>query len=517
MRDLTRKALLSIVSFLLIASLFAPLGAIGNVQGDPLSLETHDVIRVNNETELSTLISNEGWDGTGSADDPYVIENLSINALGYGAGIFIGNTTSHLVIRNCTIYDAEWLLSEYQYGGNILLYNVTNAVIENNICYDVNGGDSDGIDLFYSHDNIVRNNNCSDNRFYGIYLNTSNDNVIEDNTCNLNDYGIYLEGSYDNIVNNNICNSNNDYGICLFISNDNVVGNNTCNSNYCGIGLSASAGITMENNIIADAERYGIYVAYTTDSTIYGNAVINCAEYGIRLSSCYDNLLYRNVFVNNNGATSEYNNTHVQAYDDGDNDWNSSSYGNVWSDWISPDVNRDGIVDSSYAIDGGLKVDSYPLVTVPHVTITSPVNGTVTKSSTVLVSGTADPDCPLVINGIMVHVNENGTFSVVIALLEGNNTIEATSGFPVLTAEDSVTVTYIDQTPGLLDDIDEIQDRLDEASDRIDDLTAQLNVHDVKAADDSSLALMVGAVGVVFGIVAVGLFFFMYVRKPRTP
>jgi len=55
-----------------------------------------------------------------------------------------------------------------------------------------------------------------------------------------------------------------------------------------------------------------------------------------------------------------YDPLHIQAYDDGANRWNSSSYGNYWSDWTKPDINTDGIVDMPYAIASGSNVDHYP-------------------------------------------------------------------------------------------------------------------------------------------------------------
>lgn len=45
-----------------------------------------------------------GYSGSGTADDPYVIEGLSLNDH-VGSGIVIENTDAHLLIRNCTMGD----------------------------------------------------------------------------------------------------------------------------------------------------------------------------------------------------------------------------------------------------------------------------------------------------------------------------------------------------------------------------------------------------------------------------
>ena len=81
------------------------------------------------------------------------------------------------------------------------------------------------------------------------------------------------------------------------------------------------------------------------------------------------NIVFNNTFIGNNGAGSTYNSSHVQAYDDGTNNWWNSTdgYGNWWSDWTKPDyVPPYGIVDLPYNISGsaGAK-DYYPLTTTP--------------------------------------------------------------------------------------------------------------------------------------------------------
>jgi hypothetical protein len=61
-----------------------------------------------------------------------------------------------------------------------------------------------------------------------------------------------------------------------------------------------------------------------------------------------------------------YNNAgEKQAFDDTNyNLWNTSTEGNFWSDWSSPDNNSDGIVDSFYMLDGG-GIDFFPIFWTP--------------------------------------------------------------------------------------------------------------------------------------------------------
>ena len=161
------------------------------------------------------------WNGSGTVSDPYIIENLNINATENGYAIFIGNTSRYLTVNRCHLYseilDAD---SGFKSFGGIQLYNVTNALIENNTC----NGNLYGIELGYcSNNNIVANNNCSKN-----------------------DCGIVLEGSIYNTISNNNCSNNNialgGTGLELtMLSNNNTISNNTCSGNSYGIYLEGGS------------------------------------------------------------------------------------------------------------------------------------------------------------------------------------------------------------------------------------------------------------------------------------
>jgi hypothetical protein len=84
-----------------------------------LSYTMHGTIRINNDTELETLIATNHWNGSGTANEPYIIENLQIDAAGESNGIFIGNTTAFLVIRNCDVSGSVYKSIPYSSGGAI--------------------------------------------------------------------------------------------------------------------------------------------------------------------------------------------------------------------------------------------------------------------------------------------------------------------------------------------------------------------------------------------------------------
>jgi hypothetical protein len=44
--------------------------------------------------------------GSGSLGDPYVIDGLVVDAMGGSEGLYIGNSSVHVVIRNCDLSNA---------------------------------------------------------------------------------------------------------------------------------------------------------------------------------------------------------------------------------------------------------------------------------------------------------------------------------------------------------------------------------------------------------------------------
>ena len=304
---------------------------------------THDVIRINNDTDFANQAAAEGWPGDGTQSNPYIISGYDIDAHGAGNAIYIGNTTVYFVVENCYLHNTSLQSWPYFAGTGITLYKVTNGTLENNTC---SNNDWDGIYLWYSSNNVISNNTCSNNGD-GIYLDYSSNNMISNNTCSNNDQGIWLYSSSNNVISNNTC-SNNGYGIYLYYySSNNVITNNTySNNNWDGIFLdSSSNGNVISNNLFANNTDYGIY--------IYSGS---------------NNHIYHNSFYYNQGSGGTYNSSHVQAYDDGSNNyWNSTTgIGNYWYEWANNnntnDQNHDGIVDWPYKIAGsaGAK-DYYPL------------------------------------------------------------------------------------------------------------------------------------------------------------
>jgi parallel beta-helix repeat protein len=114
-----------------------------------LKIKEYSAIYIDGNAELESY----AIDGTGGELDPYIIENLVINASGLGNGIYIQNTNAYFILRNCVITNADL------YCAGISLSNVTNAKITNNTVYN----SYDGILLCRSSNNMLKNNTLNIN------------------------------------------------------------------------------------------------------------------------------------------------------------------------------------------------------------------------------------------------------------------------------------------------------------------------------------------------------------------
>jgi len=378
--------------------------------------------------------------GSGTHDDPYIIEGWEINATlsPNWDGIRVNNTNSSFIIRQCLIYGAQdtgieidWgrdcLIRDNvlidNHGGGIYTYHVRDSIIENNIGYstpphtvartiyisyastdNVIANNSCSLNTHYgiqvagwpTQRNKIVNNSCFSNNLYGIYINSAaGNNSFVDNNCSGNAFGVYSLGCDWNTISGNNCSSNSINGIYMDDSARNVISDNFCEGNQDGIVLdyfasnSTLTGNNCSNNV------YGIIIFLgSSDNTVSGNSLCENTAFGVAIlhgiSASIANRIYDNIFIRNNGSTGVYDQMHIQAYDEETGNWwdGADGYGNWWSDWTSPDVEKPfGIVDLPYNISGvaGAK-DFFPL-TNAHVipdlvppTTNASVSGTVGQS-----------------------------------------------------------------------------------------------------------------------------------------
>ncbi|MCD4809591.1 MAG: right-handed parallel beta-helix repeat-containing protein, partial [Methanosarcinales archaeon] len=205
--------------------------------------------------------------------------------------------------------------------GQVILVNCRDILVEDQELNDA----SVSINVAFSSNITIRNNNCSNNNYAGIFLDSSSNSSISNNNCSNNNYaGIFLDGSSNSSISNNNCSGHWDgwgffgeYGISLDGSDSNIISNNTCLKNRDGI----------------------------------------CIE-----RSC-SNVIYLNNFINRNydypSSTNIWNSTSKINYTYRENTF-ATYLGNYWGDYTGSDSDKDGIGDSPYRINSDN--DNYPLM-----------------------------------------------------------------------------------------------------------------------------------------------------------
>ena len=311
----------------------------------------------------------------------------------------------------------------------ILLYSSSNYnTLTNNTA---NSNEWHGICLYSScNNNTLMDNTANLNNYYGIYLDDSSNNTLSNNTANSNYYGILLySSSNNNTLTNNTANSNDYYGIYLHSSSNNTLTNNTANSNdYFGIWLSSSSNNTLTNNTANANNRYGIYLySSSNNNTLTNNTANENSNAGIYLHSSSNNNIYNNYF----------NNTH-NAYDDGNNVWNTTKTagtnviggpylgGNYWSDYNGEDTDGDGLGDTLIPYDSKGDIqnggDWHPLVPV----LVLPVHNLITNENFTTIQAAIDDSDTL--DGDTITVDP-GTYNENVDVTK-SLTIRSTSGNP---------------------------------------------------------------------------------------
>lgn len=223
------------------------------------------LIQGNSEFTAKNGVKNPGASGT--ATDPFIIENWTIISGGSGIGIQVKNTNKHFMIKNCQIYNFKGSAS----SAGIYLENVRNAQISHNTC----------------HGNEI-----------GILLETSNNNLLEDNDCQMNGHGIVLQNCLDwNRMSNNECEENRLNGITLVNSKKANLEGNTCTQNgHSGISLQdSSTDNLLSSNTCSNNEENGVHLNSSDQNTLKANQFAR-NEVGINLINSHNNTIENNEF-----------------------------------------------------------------------------------------------------------------------------------------------------------------------------------------------------------------------------
>jgi len=273
---------------------------------------THDPIEINSNEDFEE----QGWPGSGTESDPYVISRLVIRQ-GYivwegntqytertDAAVMISDTTAHFVITNCA------------FGGDgVILSNVENGVIE--LCNSGSPTGTGGSYFAINGSNLrnctIRNNlfgNCFD---YCIMIQNGSSNTISGNTIfytipdssSRSEQGIYLSGQTLLNCRSNII-SNCDIGIelrdCSGGWYNHWVSNNFIEECGTGLSLRSCSNLPVYLNELYNNTR-GLE-AGSSIGVIFGNNTVSYnSDGGVWVTwHCIDCVVYNNVITNNGWA-----------------------------------------------------------------------------------------------------------------------------------------------------------------------------------------------------------------------
>lgn len=429
----------------------------------------HSYISISSE---ANLISFPDKSGSGTLNDPYIIEGFEFNIASNEYGISLELIkTLYLTIRNCRfILDPQNLITPY--GNGIIVNNCNNinisfnefittnktkstvgyseiSGINNSVQYNSFQNCSKAIYVsssfngYYSH-NFINQSRLFGIEYYPLYASSSN-SIIKNNTIygcneptnhyqygNQLGYGIFINGGTNN--NGSVLNNNIDYtytGIQCMDNNNFIENNNVSNCIY-GISLNSCKYTIIQNNTLSNNGK-GI-IASGTEVTICYNLFLNSIVNGYEVSQPSQDIIYGNTFYSIDGlklclitfnSAYEYTlprfyNNHIGNYwcnyetlhpNAGVLTYNNIQYWDEHYDVIGYDLNP----DLNNRVDD-ISADVYPLTnslinTITHVVPSNNITINI-NTPNIIISWLIEDDTVISLNTIYrIYVNTiNNTF-----------------------------------------------------------------------------------------------------------
>ena len=328
--------------------------------------------------------------GQGTYDNPYVIEDVIIDATTSGHCLKIVDSQVFFTIRNCSFSN-----SGITYGG-IELINVSNGYFFDNYFYN----NYMGIFGELSKYNTIELNNFKSTDYISIkFDDNSNFNVIMSNDISNNFVGLQIVyGSNNSILGNTI--HNNQLAAYFGYSNNNTFINNSINSCGNGVGFDNHCydNLVSHNNLTNNDKGVWFHGNNKNNRIRYNNISSN-SESGLYFESSDNNynVFERNsissnvlegvYFVPNNlfnkfiNNSFESNGIHVNDQSGG-NFYNNSRIGNYWDNYTGYDFDDNGIGDIPHNISHSPLIQDFLPIwddgdgpTPPSLLIESPNEG----------------------------------------------------------------------------------------------------------------------------------------------
>lgn len=244
-------------------------------------------------------------------------------------------------IRHCVIKDCLFGIDLQMVGNSII---ADNFITSKDLDLGLRG---DGLRLWYSNDNIVKNNRLYKSRDMVVWY--SHGNQIVSNSGEYNRYSLHFMYAGKNLVKDNHYKFNS-VGIFFMYSQDTVAIGNTIQSSLgatgMGIGLKDVSNFTLENNTVIYCAQ-GIYIDRSpfepdTHNWILGNNILYNAE-AIHFHSLSeanivkDNTIMGNIedIVNDSRGAKTNKNEIV---------------GNYWDNYEGFDKNGDNVGDTPHKV-----------------------------------------------------------------------------------------------------------------------------------------------------------------------
>lgn len=332
---------------------------------------TSKTCKVTSDIDGSLLIlsNNLEIDGSGHILDGHYDSRINSPTNCISADAKLGITIKNFEIKNCAIGISFQDVSDSvikdntiseNFAGAIHILASNNNIIENNqISNNPNGGIAVNGDNNLIENNVIENNSPlyleHDLQGVGLSLNLENskNNIFRSNVVDGHKTGISVDGVYlkNDIQKNKI--TNNKLGMGLATSENFILFGNLIENNEIGINSKMYAGkggknTIEENKIIGNEE--GIHLESKLN-IITKNTISNNSQYGIWMDSRdartfdYDNKIYNNNFIDNSR----------QVFHGETNYFTVNNFGNYWSDFSTncADLDSDKICDEPYPFSSG--------------------------------------------------------------------------------------------------------------------------------------------------------------------
>jgi parallel beta-helix repeat protein len=340
-------------------------------------------IHISGNTALLEMAAEYGWEGTGTKDNPVVIEgytfrspvhmftmshidlyvNFTNNILdGYPptwCAVVISNTKNLIMCNNTIRYGAV----------GIHLISVNNSVFTKNTIHD------NAWDAFFMdggcYENTISENYLFRNGESGVWLwHGGSRNTISDNVIYSSDYGVAIQDfSVENTVFNNTIQHTMISAVDLASDRCTMESNRLLSNTGDGIRVFSRNNTITQNTVLACGRR-GIYLASgSSGADITHNAIINSTQESLYCMDSDRNFMRYNDFIADSSSRLVVDSGYLNVFE-----WN------YWGGFWALDQDRDGVFDEPKPIDGSAQNrDQYPLT---HPSNLIPVIPTITPNPT---------------------------------------------------------------------------------------------------------------------------------------